>query len=223
MHQDLSPKLKENGELEALAVIWGTQQFNVYLESRKFDLITDHKALLAFKKIKDSNPRPERWSIKLSKYDYEVIYRKGNENVNADCLSRDPINLIESMEIINKLDYLHTIDIINIIEKDLIEKLEKDDDIIRIKKLIMEKGRIEFVKVNDEIEIINKFKVGQNQWFIEKKGIIYNRIYSINKKRFIDRYVLPHDLRKMVLNECHGGHFDYSRTYEKIKERFYWP
>ncbi len=210
-------------ELEALAVIWGTQQFNVYLESRKFDLITDHKALLAFKNIKDSNPRLERWSIKLSKYDYEVIYRKGNENVNADCLSRDPINLMDSMEIINKLDYVHTIDILNIIVKDLIEKQEKDKDIIRIKKLIIEKGRIEFIrKENDEVEIVNRFKVGQNQWFIEKRGIIYNRIYSTNKKQFYDRYVLPHDFRKMVLDECHGGHFDFSRTYEKIKERFYW-
>src|SRR3990167_3098027 len=32
-------------ELEALAVVWGTEQFKVYLEDRPFDLITDHKAL----------------------------------------------------------------------------------------------------------------------------------------------------------------------------------
>lgn len=31
-----------------------------------------------------------RWRIKLEEYDYEVIYKAGKNNTNADCLSRIP-------------------------------------------------------------------------------------------------------------------------------------
>lgn len=36
------------------------------LQDRPFDLITDHRALVKFKELKDTNPTLERWSIKLS-------------------------------------------------------------------------------------------------------------------------------------------------------------
>jgi|SwirhirootsSR3_FD_contig_81_1859159_length_2627_multi_3_in_0_out_0_5 hypothetical protein len=59
------------------------------LEDRPFDLITDHKALLAFKKITNTNPRLERWSIKLSRFTYNIlqnlrkpmVYRKKRQNI----------------------------------------------------------------------------------------------------------------------------------------------
>ncbi|HYN44668.1 MAG TPA: reverse transcriptase domain-containing protein [Candidatus Limnocylindrales bacterium] len=192
-------------ELEALAVIWGTEQFKVYLEDRPFDLITDHKALLAFKKITNTNPRLERWSIKLSRFTYNILYRKGEENVNADCLSRDPIESI------------------NVIEQELIEKQNEDIFIKQIRKAIEEKGEIEFVRNGEEMEMISTFKICENQWFIERKNKIYNRIYNATKKVFIDRIVIPQSLKKLVLKECHEtGHFDYTRTYEKMRERFYW-
>jgi hypothetical protein len=189
-------------ELEALAVIWGTEQFKVYLEDRPFDLITDHKALLAFKKITNTNPRLERWSIKLSRFTYDILYRKGEDNVNADCLSRDPINSIE---------------------EDLIEKQKLDKHIQVIRKLIRERGEIEFERNGEEMEMVNTFKIDDNQWFIEKRGKIYNRIYITNQSKSIDRLVIPQGLKRSILKECHEtGHFGYSRSYEKLKERFYW-
>ncbi|HYN44838.1 MAG TPA: RNase H-like domain-containing protein [Candidatus Limnocylindrales bacterium] len=193
-------------ELEALAVMWGTEQFKVYLEDRPFDLVTDHKALLAFKKITNTNPRLERWSIKLSRFTYNILYRKGEDNVNADCLSRDPIEWINAIS-----------------EQELIDKQNEDIFVKQIRKVIDEKGEIEFVRNGEEMEMITTFKICENQWFIEMKGKIYNRIYNGAKEVFVDRIVVPQSLKKLVLKECHEtGHFDFSRTYEKMKERYYW-
>ena len=35
------------------------------------------------------------WSLKLAEYNYNVIYKAGKTNVNADALSRHPVNLHE--------------------------------------------------------------------------------------------------------------------------------
>ncbi|KAL6421668.1 hypothetical protein ACFW04_014483 [Cataglyphis niger] len=48
-----------------------------------------------FKNTQDANMRILRWRLKLAEYDYEVVYKAGKTNVNADALSRNPINLKE--------------------------------------------------------------------------------------------------------------------------------
>lgn len=37
-----------------------------------------------------------RWRLKLAEYDYDVVYKAGKTNVNADALSRNPVNLMET-------------------------------------------------------------------------------------------------------------------------------
>ncbi|KAL6421531.1 hypothetical protein ACFW04_014290 [Cataglyphis niger] len=48
-----------------------------------------------FKNAQDANMRILRWRLKLAEYDYKVVYKAGKTNVNADALSRNPINLEE--------------------------------------------------------------------------------------------------------------------------------
>ena len=81
------------GEKEALACIWACEKFNTYLWGRKFCLRTDHQALVTLlKKGSDrQSMRIARWSARLMKYNYDLQYRRGNENKVADALSRLPI------------------------------------------------------------------------------------------------------------------------------------
>lgn len=57
-------------------------------------MVTDHRPLTWLHKTKDPTSRLARWKIKLAEYDYEIAYKAGKTNVNADALSRNPTNQI---------------------------------------------------------------------------------------------------------------------------------
>ena len=59
---------------------------------RKFTVVTDYKPLVWFQNSKDPCSRVSRWRLKLAEYDFDVIYKAGNMNVNAEALSRNPID-----------------------------------------------------------------------------------------------------------------------------------
>ncbi len=74
-------------EREALALVWACEQLYPYMYGRKFDLVTDHKALEA---IYSPHSKPcariERWVLRLQPYDFRVIHITGTHNI-ADPLS----------------------------------------------------------------------------------------------------------------------------------------
>ena len=75
-------------ERECLAIVEAVKVFRHYIHGLHFKVITDHNALRWLDNAKDLNGRLTRWSLKLSEYDYEILYRKGKDNANADALSR---------------------------------------------------------------------------------------------------------------------------------------
>jgi len=77
-------------EKELLAITYCTNHFRPYLYGRKFTLITDHQPLVWIHKVKDPTSRLIRWRLKLKEYNYEVVYKCGSMNKNADALSRNP-------------------------------------------------------------------------------------------------------------------------------------
>ena len=74
---------------ECLAAVYGTKQFCHYLLGRHFQLITDHATLkwLSAQKMKGLLAR---WALAMQEFDFDIKYRKGNKNANADALSRCP-------------------------------------------------------------------------------------------------------------------------------------
>ena len=77
---------------EALAIIFCVTHFRPYLNRRKFTLVTDHKPLVWYQNSKDHCSRVSRWRLKLAEYDFDVLYKAGKMNVNADALLRNPID-----------------------------------------------------------------------------------------------------------------------------------
>lgn len=75
-------------EKELLAIVWATKYFRPYLYGQKFLIVTDHRPLTWIMSLKDPNSKLIRWRLKLEEYNYEIIYKKGKCNTNADALSR---------------------------------------------------------------------------------------------------------------------------------------
>ena len=88
--------LLDSGLKKALAIVCGVKRFYQYLFGRKFILTTDHKPLLRLFGHQKSIPhmassRLQRWCLTMSTYNYELCYRAGKSNGNADALSRLPL------------------------------------------------------------------------------------------------------------------------------------
>ena len=76
-------------EKEALAVIFATNHFRVYLFGRQFHLVTDNRALTwLHSQSLEPKDRITRWVMDLQEFDFIVSHRPGKENLNADTLSR---------------------------------------------------------------------------------------------------------------------------------------
>ena len=56
--------------------------------------MTDQKPLTWVFSVKDPSSRLLRWSLKLEVYDYQVIYKPGIRNTNADASSRITMNKV---------------------------------------------------------------------------------------------------------------------------------
>ena len=81
-------------EKEGLSCIFGIKKFHAYLLGHPFEIITDHKPLLAlFRETGNFNcqasARIKRWALFLSSY--TLSFRRSTEHGNADALSRLPL------------------------------------------------------------------------------------------------------------------------------------
>ena len=55
---------------------------------RHFKVKTDHDSLKYFLEQRLSSEEQQKWVTKMLGYDFEIIYKKGKQNVVADALSR---------------------------------------------------------------------------------------------------------------------------------------
>lgn len=81
---------------EGLAIMFAMDRFHQYIAGRHVTVTTDHQPLLGILGANSPvpavlSPRMRRWCVKLSAYDYDLVYRPGKDNQNADALSRLPL------------------------------------------------------------------------------------------------------------------------------------
>ena len=71
-----------------MAILHVVKQWRPYLMGRHFKVKTDHDSLKYFLEQRLSSEEQQKWVTKMLGYDFEIIYKKGKENVVADALSR---------------------------------------------------------------------------------------------------------------------------------------
>lgn len=76
-------------EKEMYAIFWAVKKFEYELRGRKFKIETDHKSLEQIRNNPDfENNRINRWVEKIQEFDFTIEYRKGEEMIVPDALSR---------------------------------------------------------------------------------------------------------------------------------------
>ena len=75
-------------EKKCLAIKKAIQAFQVYLLGREFTIRTDHRSLEWLDRMKDTNSRLTHWSLFLQEFRFQIAFRSGKSNGNADGLSR---------------------------------------------------------------------------------------------------------------------------------------
>ena len=97
-------------KLEFLALRWAiTEQFRDYLLSvDHFDVFTDNNPLLYTMQSSRLNANGQRWVSELSEFRFDIHYRPGIINKDADCLSRLPLDIEKYTELCSEDVSLNT-------------------------------------------------------------------------------------------------------------------
>ncbi|KAK8756781.1 hypothetical protein V5799_000517 [Amblyomma americanum] len=190
-------------ERECLALVWAVAKFRPYLFGRPFSVVTDHHALCWLSSLKDPTGRLGRWTLRLQEYSYTVHYKSGRLHQDADCLSRHPVEPPDPGD--NDLGpCLFAIsDLVNIADE------QRQDSSLRI--LI---DRLNCASRDPSLQL-----------FVIQDGVLYRRNLRPDGPPLL--LVVPQRLRSSVLAELHdlptAGHLGVSRTYDRVRRRFFWP
>ena len=71
-----------------LAILHELKKWRPYLMGRHFKVKPDHDSLKYFLEQRLSSEEKKKWVTRMLGYDFEIIYKKGKQNVVADALSR---------------------------------------------------------------------------------------------------------------------------------------
>jgi hypothetical protein len=74
-------------EKQMLVVLHVVELWHLYLLGQCFQIKTNHQRLKYFLEQCISSQEQQKWVTKLFRYDYEIIYKKGKDNVVVDALS----------------------------------------------------------------------------------------------------------------------------------------
>lgn len=215
-------------EKECIGVVWSTQHFRQFLWGRKFTIVVDHHALCWLKKNRDSSGRLARWALKLMEFDYEIKHKQGRLHVVPDMLSRntcvdckpedeDMTNEIPMLVLEASSSHCQNEDTVPLfsLQWSEIQKLqEEDEECKRIKEAVLSPDNA----TSGDRRLARSFLI--------ENGVLYRRnVAHAGDKRLL--YV-PKSVRDEILYECHdsplsGGHLGLTKTFHKLKSRYYWP
>ena len=195
-------------EREALAVVAGIKYFQPYLHGRPFTVHSDHHALRWLMNVKDPTGRLARWSLYLQQHDFDIQYRAGKKNANADGLSRRP--------------YIAALDLPGLQTAKIFDMQRKDPDLMDLisyleDEILPQDNRI----ARATLRVIDDY-------YLDDNGLLCHLWTPTGRGRsgIQPQLVIPSALRHEILtlghNDVTAGHMGTFKTYEKLRLRYYW-
>lgn len=197
-------------EKEAMAMVKAITHFRPYLFGRRFTVITDHQALVYLQANRAPTGRLARWQTKLMDFEFDVTFRPGSKNGNADALSRYPVASISTTPA----------DSLPWTQEELSESQRNDETINYI---------IDFIEFGtmpkDHFQRFHTLMYKKE--FVLDKGLLFRLLDNDVTRTTIKQLVVPQKYRNQVLQTTHdapmGGHYGFNRMFYRIRQHYYWP
>ncbi|UYV79867.1 K02A2.6-like [Cordylochernes scorpioides] len=203
-------------EKEALAITWACKKFKQYIQGLVITLETDHKPLVPIftsKNIDDLTPRIQRLRLRIMRYSYKIVHSPGKNLIVADALSRSPRMNVGTQELEEELcayvqQVVSFMPISDVRVKEIKESQDKDQVIQNIIKYSQE-GWPEKTNVS----------MSESQYWPAKDD------FSVENGILLkgSRYVIPENIRKVLLQRIHEGHLGIVKCRERAKGSVWWP
>ena len=244
-----------SGKLEFLALKWAvTEQFRDYLYyAPNFVVYTDNNPLTFVLSTAKLNATGLRWVGKLADFNFEIRYRPGTLNTDADSLSRFPgdfkaymnscseqisvENLQASLAMVSTVASGVSIWIVSM--TDNVEELQSDD--LHAPTACNHLRVIDIVKTQQDDPVISHvLSFFQNR---QKPSVTQKRQETPLVRKYLNDWhklhvhktsgilycdkqvILPEKFRRTVYRELHEemGHLGLERVLALARERFCWP
>jgi hypothetical protein len=199
-------------EKECLAMVWCITKLRPYLYGREFTLITDHHPLCWLNKQSSKNGRLDRWSLQLQEYSFDIKHTPGSSNCVADCLSRYPIEQPD-----------------DIVEKQLEVMHGQLNNICMATPPSFDSTKIQEQQRRDKIikQLYDHLESGkQHRSYVLENGIVYKVLHRSGQRVLKVPYI-PTSMIESLLQAYHNsltaGHLGINKTWNKIRDRYFWP
>ena len=235
-------------KLEFLALKWAiTDKFHEYLYGAEFQVFTDNNPLTYILTTAKLDATGHRWVAALSNYTFNITYKPGKNNKDADAMSR--VKWSEAVDISSqsvhvvcegvlaphgKIETLcHGAHAVGVLSQDNMppgmtplewsQAQAKDSAICQIVEAIQHKtlGKL---KIKKDMPLDLKAFLRIRKQFKLKHDILY-RQSQVNNNRARLQLLLPIEYRQKAMAGCHDqiGHLGQDRVLELLRDRFYWP
>ena len=237
-----------SGKLEFLALKWAvTEKFSDYLmNGPNFEVVTDNNPLTYILTSAKLNASGLRWVAELANYRFSIRYRAGKKHIDADYLSRHPIEEFEKLrksanEIVGPEDtdmlMSHAYRKERAFNVAAVEYVGlQSDDVAKVSKEELQSAQQEDEVIGPVYEII---RTGKRVKPTERKGLkrdvktllkqarklkVVNGILMRKTEKF-EQIVLPQKFHRIVYSELHEklAHLGSERVLDLARMRFYWP
>lgn len=225
---DSTQKKYSQIDKEALAIIYGVDKFHQFLYGRKFEMITDHKPLIAiFSPSKSlsacTSQRLNRYAIKLMAYNFDIRYKPTKLHGNADGLSRLPVGNDPEFDSKEGEDR----DEINqVIQQDL-DCVPQPINTFNVAKAIKnDRVLLQVLRyVQEDSWPVNSTDLPPElrpYWNQRKSLILYKNCVLLQREGTV-RIVVPKKYRAKVLQQLHVAHSGMSRMKSMARRHVWWP
>ncbi|GBM30821.1 Transposon Tf2-11 polyprotein [Araneus ventricosus] len=183
---------------ELLAIYASVKHFHDQLLGEDFELLTDAKPLTEYQSLDKKPEIVARWLLYLGTFSFTPTHIPGSLNP-ADFLSR----VVEE----------NSLNVNNI-------TLFQPNDKLSMQNISVEQKQDAILsKIMNDLSVNKQCK----QYFLDvNSGLLMRKNAHKNKKKIVNRIVIPKSLIKVCIETAHAPHFGVRKTFEFIIHKYQW-